>query len=360
MATSIAVISLVLLIWASVRVTGRFRRGSPVRLSHCLVVVFSLCALDGLLCIYFASWTGTRYPGGSDFLFVQCLVSFALIVVCPSAALLLYRYYESAKYEKRQPPGLARIALTVIGLVMAGGMVLLFLVAVPYIWPPLSHFSGSGNTELVKLFLRLGFDVNETNRYGRTPLMQAVERGRQSSARLLLDRGADVNFKGRDGWTALYFACSRNRSNLVKLLLARGADVNASTNHGWTPLMIACNHPEQVSLLIANGADVNARERYDKTVLMRAASMGLKDSVKLLLDHGADTGARDREGRTALMHVCAYGYYGKDCRGVAALLLERGADLQARDNKGKTASDWAERHRRPDLKAFLEEYADGP
>lgn len=52
-----------------------------------------------------------------------------------------------------------------------------------------------GNTDMVKLLIAKGLDVNAKDKYGRTALMCAARGGHAEIMRLLLDSGADVNAK---------------------------------------------------------------------------------------------------------------------------------------------------------------------
>jgi WD40 repeat protein len=89
-----------------------------------------------------------------------------------------------------------------------------------------------------------------------TPLHQAVDEGRSDIVRLLLSQGADVNGRDSDGSTPLHLAASRNNEELVKVLIDKGADVNARDNNGRTPLHLAArnNNKELILLLLSKGA----------------------------------------------------------------------------------------------------------
>ncbi|MEM9220393.1 MAG: ankyrin repeat domain-containing protein [Cyanobacteria bacterium P01_F01_bin.150] len=55
--------------------------------------------------------------------------------------------------------------------------------------------------------------------------------------RLLLDKGADVNIRNRFGETPLHEAVQNFNEAAIPLLLAAGADINAEDDKGKTPLM---------------------------------------------------------------------------------------------------------------------------
>ena len=128
----------------------------------------------------------------------------------------------------------------------------------------LMYAARNGNTETInKCIVLAGVDVNDTNRFGQTPLMVAVGNGYYKTAKRLLDKGADVNVKDKlkdnGGRTALMYATHHGHFfDIVQLLLENGADVNFKDEDGWTVLEKAAEegYTKIVQLLIEAGADV--------------------------------------------------------------------------------------------------------
>ena len=78
------------------------------------------------------------------------------------------------------------------------------------------------------------FNVADT--HGVTPLMEAASYGCTEMVRLLLAHGADVNVRAGEGagyQTALKSAASNRHTEVVKLLLDNGADVDVTDIHIW-------------------------------------------------------------------------------------------------------------------------------
>ncbi|KAJ7208577.1 ankyrin repeat-containing domain protein [Mycena pura] len=146
-----------------------------------------------------------------------------------------------------------------------------------------------GKTDLV-LFL-LKNNANPTDGYA----LPAACAGRTEIVRLLLDNGTDVNAQYGSDPNALWRACHSSRKEVVQLLLDRGADVNQMSGiPGETALICASrgSDPEIVRLLLQSGADINATRPYDgMTALQAALRVETKgEIVRVLLENGADPG----------------------------------------------------------------------
>lgn len=179
-----------------------------------------------------------------------------------------------------------------------------------------------GDTRTVKRLLReYPALLEEPDKYGRQPLMQAVSGMDRtlSCVQALLDAGAEVNAATREGCTALHHAVdfmgklgpATEPGQFVRLLVAAGADVEARQHWGWTPLMRAVleGSVEETQALLAVGANPNVVFPQitlpafirGRTLLMCAAPNQPK--LKLLLSAGADVEARDEHGQTALEYA---------------------------------------------------------
>jgi len=77
------------------------------------------------------------------------------------------------------------------------------------------------NTDVIKLLLDAGAEVNARAPDGSTPLMEAV--ARPCNLRPLLDGGADVNARDKSGRSALQVARAWKESTAVRLLEEAGA-----------------------------------------------------------------------------------------------------------------------------------------
>ncbi|RDL49163.1 hypothetical protein BLJAPNOD_00260 [Ensifer sp. M14] len=85
-----------------------------------------------------------------------------------------------------------------------------------------------GYVETVKTLIKAGVDVDHVNRLGWTALIEAVILGTGGEkhteiVRLLIDAGANVNLADGDGVSPLTHARQRGYGNIEKLLVAAGA-----------------------------------------------------------------------------------------------------------------------------------------
>lgn len=95
----------------------------------------------------------------------------------------------------------------------------------------------TGDIEAVKQHIKNGSDLNiKEPSGGSSPLITASLFGRTEIARLLIDAGADINLKNNDGSTALHTAAFFCRKDIVEMLLANGADKSIRNNAGSTAL----------------------------------------------------------------------------------------------------------------------------
>lgn len=136
------------------------------------------------------------------------------------------------------------------------------------------HVAASfGNIEMVEFLIRRGVNMNHRDRWGGTPLSDAVREGHLKVVELLLgeakeevgedddeddlfddgdfNQHADPNLTDTDGRTVLHFAASAGKFELVEMLLSRRANPNVVDKWGATPITCAerCGFPEIVDLL---------------------------------------------------------------------------------------------------------------
>ena len=247
----------------------------------------------------------------------------------------------------------------------------------------LVYAARSSAIEAAKVLIDAGADVNQTTRYGWSPLLAATQNQNYQMGKFLIEHGADVNIANKGGWTPLYLATdNRNMEGgdyptraadmdsleYIKLLLESGANPNARmiessetrtvfTNQwldeeGATAFLRASQSGDlaEMKLLIEHGADPKINTKLGVTPLAAAAGIGwvegvtkehsvteTEEAVKYLLELGVDPNFQADTGRVAL-HGAAH----KGATGVVKILAAAGArldipDFGNTDNRGSPA-----------------------
>jgi uncharacterized protein len=236
----------------------------------------------------------------------------------------------------------------------------------------LVYAARTGSIEAARVLLEGGADVNQTTRYGWSPLLAATQNQNYQMAKFLIEHGANVNLANKGGWTPLYLATdNRNIEGgdyptrtadmdslaYITYLLDKGANINARitestetrtvfTNQwlneeGATAFLRAAQSGdvELLKLLIARGADPKINTRLGVTPLAVAAGIGwvegvtrehtaqkTVEAVKYLLSLGIDPNFQADTGRVAL-HGAAH----KGATEVVKVLVAAGARMDVRD-----------------------------
>ncbi|MDR0779396.1 MAG: ankyrin repeat domain-containing protein [Pseudomonadales bacterium] len=236
----------------------------------------------------------------------------------------------------------------------------------------LVYAARTGDLGVARALLDGGADVNQTTRYGWSPLLAATQNQNYQLGKLLVERGADVNLGNKGGWTPLYLATD-NRNieggdyptrtadmdalEFITLLLDKGADPNhritestetrtVFTNQwldedGATAFLRASQSGDVplMKLLLSHGADPKINTKLNISPLAVAAGVGwvegvtrewstkeTVEAVKLLLSLGIDPNLQAATGRTAL-----HGAGHKGATEVVKVLVAAGADMDIRD-----------------------------
>lgn len=199
--------------------------------------------------------------------------------------------------------------------------------------------AGTGDTELLGLFLQAGMDKNVQDQRGMTALMQASELGQKKVVKALLQEGAKTELTARgadrEGSTALILAAGNDHHECVRALIDAAADVNAKNAKGWTALAMAAyrGHLKTTEVLLKTSRDALTKSDQLTRALMVTALLGNAEIARALLDAGAPINKTIEKQQTALMFA-AMGAK-KD---IVQLLLSRGADPMLVNADGSTAS----------------------
>lgn len=211
----------------------------------------------------------------------------------------------------------------------------------------LSDINARRDVRFLEILLDAGADAHAKNVDGKTALHEVAIFGTPEHVRILLRAGADINETDRYGMRILHEALSASRSlEFIEVLLEAGADVNVADDRGRTPLHTLAEGYGFGGLIIKiaiikrflaiEGIDINARDNEGRTPLHNIATgrEQLESIRAFLAIDGIDINARDNEGRTPLHYLI------KSARfylvaGKIKLFLEAGADITIKDKKGR-------------------------
>lgn len=199
-----------------------------------------------------------------------------------------------------------------------------------------------GRLEIVQLLLKHGARINHVVGSHGTALSAAASNGQDDVVRLLLGAGADVNIPGGyfgyslvasaefdetmissgplDSVSRLFvpsapeLTIELGKQNVTERLIVAGANI---VDQGPAALSKAAEkgHKKVVDLLLAHGA------QFDSTTLSEAIWTQNADIAEIAIRHGADPNRSDENGRTPL--YSAVNYYKRD---LVSALLKGGAD----------------------------------
>jgi ankyrin repeat protein len=216
----------------------------------------------------------------------------------------------------------------------------------------------NGDVENVRMILKGDANIylNEHKTDEITALMMACQCGKSEMVKLLIEKGADVNEKGRfyeNGpfFTALEYAVFNGNFDMAKMIIDKGADFNIIVGSLYNR---TCGDVFNYSLelskfdiakyLVKKGYNVNKRpwNSGEQSYLIYWANRGLMhndaiDRVKFLIDNGANVNFKDDEGNTALIHAVINNYDDK----IITYLIGIGAYVNLKNKKDKTAMDYA-------------------
>jgi ankyrin repeat protein len=342
-----------LLIWAGVLTAAHVRKREPLGLK-CLFAAFcGLFLLDIPICIYIILSAGLGHSvDASEVAGTKCLLSFVLVVVAPSAALLIVRYHRIQAYLNPDDLRKAASRTKQILLVTALGLIAacLWLFAAAGGWPPLLYASRNRYESVATFLIRHGININTTDRFGWTPLALYSARAQLPMVKLLVDRGADVNIEGKKG-SPLIWATLTGSEDIAALLLQKGANANSSL-YGRTPLMYAASRgkADMVRLLIEHGADVNKNSPQGSALLHAVESKDFQ-TVEYLLEKGANPNTYSGSGRSPLVVAASDG-----SREIVNALLQKGANPNESYDR-KTARQIALDGGHTEVARLIEEFA---
>lgn len=159
----------------------------------------------------------------------------------------------------------------------------------------------------MQALLAHGADVNQTDSYNRTPLLNAAtDLDDPACMQLFVGRGAELNWRDCHKRTSLGYAAKMGKSRNVSFLLSQGADPLIPDHWGHTPLSeaVQLNHHYILQMLLQHNHTIpNEKLVSGMSVLHLAAAYGDVETLRLLVASGdvryLDPDECNAEGLTA-------------------------------------------------------------
>jgi len=224
----------------------------------------------------------------------------------------------------------------------------------------------SENTDVINFILSKGVNINETNKYGETALMDASKMGYTEIVKLLIEKGANINAVNAENKNALLFAVEAFNNPILegfngstqqeydefyrqtmdkinaqkfetsKILISNGININLTDNNGENVLFYASRNKRGFVFLqyfiIDKKMNATVKNKYNQTPLMVAIQGNNTKAVEILTENISDATIKDNYGMTILM----YAVKRADLAAVKSL-LNKEIIIDQKNNEGKTA-----------------------
>ncbi|KAL8713773.1 MAG: hypothetical protein Q9220_002300 [cf. Caloplaca sp. 1 TL-2023] len=192
------------------------------------------------------------------------------------------------------------------------------------------------NTDLVKLLIQQGADVNAPDEDGITPLHGALSfEDNYQLARLLIEAGADPGNRTVDGKTTLHTQFTNTLGQVMMkadfleetLTDAEGLSISHLIAHSNRSTVVDFLHGQAYDMM-----DLWTADRFGRTCLHLAAKRGNLSILEYLLIRAPphEVTRKDSQGRTPLH----YSVQSSRCASTIDLLLANGGQVFTRDDSG--------------------------
>jgi ankyrin repeat protein len=191
--------------------------------------------------------------------------------------------------------------------------------------------SRSQDLEIINYFITNGNNVNQTDKDGNTPFLNASNRNNLEVVSFLFKDVNNINATNKKVESALSMAVSNNSSDVVEFLINNNADisvVDANGNNLTYYLLESFNSKKledfekKIALLKAHGLDVASIQKNGNTLYHLAVEKNNLELVKWVSNYKIVINAKNAEGNTAL-HLAALNAKNTD---ILKYLISHGAN----------------------------------
>jgi ankyrin repeat protein len=204
----------------------------------------------------------------------------------------------------------------------------------------------SDDLSIFKYFIAKGVSVNQRDKGGDTPFMNAANSNELHIVAFLYDHVKDINLTDENGRSALAMAVNKNSPEVVEFLLEKGADINTIDANGNTLAYYLLNtykaknpaaFEQKLSLLQDMGLAMTAPQHGNNTVYHLAVAENNLELLQRLGEFKLDINAKNSDGNTAL-HLAAMKAIDDS---ILKYLIENGADKTAKTDFEESVYDLA-------------------
>jgi ankyrin repeat protein len=97
----------------------------------------------------------------------------------------------------------------------------------------------SNFSEIVRMLIDAGANLNVQDKHGDTPLHVAIMKNNPIIVQMLIDAGANLNMQAKNGRTALHWAVDLREKEIVRMLIDGGARKDILDYRGRLPYDLA-------------------------------------------------------------------------------------------------------------------------
>ncbi|XP_033752222.1 serine/threonine-protein phosphatase 6 regulatory ankyrin repeat subunit C-like [Pecten maximus] len=163
----------------------------------------------------------------------------------------------------------------------------------------------NGHLDKILQFRREGVDINFPF-LGNTPLLVAIQYGKDASVQALLSAGADPKVLGFEGDNVLHIAARYGRENMISHFIQYGCDINTKNKKGNLPIHEACQSGNFISarLLLSQGSLVALSDNFGIFPIHYVTASGDLETLRHMLAKDSSVDLVDRYRNTPL-HLAA-------------------------------------------------------
>ncbi len=193
------------------------------------------------------------------------------------------------------------------------------------------------NLDAIKQLSTLGFNLNEKDKEGRTPLISSIYKNYDNITKFLIENNADVNDYNGTLNSPLKIAIDKGNFKIAELLVSKGAKFKDSKNNSLIRTFIGVNKTSDTFNFFSNkNIDFNEMDAFGITYLHDAIIKKDINALEFLLSQKVNLNIKDSLGKTPLHYAIEENY----TYAIKKLVIY-GADVKIKDNDSKMAFEYA-------------------